>query len=295
VARITLIAEYSTLYQSDTPNLTLPERPPRPTRFLRFSIQGRAMTFNPHLFAAELLAARRTRKSYAPKGNVPIPRSRADAYAVQAVVDQEIGPPGGFKTGRTNPSDTPIMAPIPRDCVRRSPAQFDAGAMRLVGVEIEIAFRLESELPPLDATDFEARLREVVSILPAIEVVDCRLTDANGTDPIAKLADNQFGYGLVVGNSIPLTEGVPVNAAEIRFMVDDAVLGSGWAEVPGGDGFATFAAFVKTVGDHCGGLRPGYVVTTGALCGLHFVNRNSAVTGTIGALGDVLVRFEEPL
>lgn len=253
------------------------------------------MTFNPQPFAAELLAARRLRKAYTFGDDGTRPRSRADAYAVQTIVNQEIGPPGGFKTGRADLADTPIMAPIPNDCVRPSPALFDAGAMRLVGVELEIAFRLESEPPPCDAAEFDARLRNVVSVLPAIEVVDCRLTEAGGADPIAKLADNQFGYGLVVGDSIPLTQDMSMDAAEITFMADVAVLGAGRAEVPGGNAFATFAAFVKSVGDHCGGLRPGHVVTTGALCGLHFVDRNAAVTGSIAGLGEVSVGFGDPL
>lgn len=250
------------------------------------------MTFDPQRFAAELLAARQTRQAFAPSEGPAKPRSRADAYAVQAVVNLKIGPAGGFKTGRGSASDTPIMAPIPANCVRPSPALFDAGAMRLVGVELEIAFRLEGDLPSPEEANFEDRLRGAVMVLPAIEVVDCRLADTGGTDPVAKLADNQFGYGLVVGNPTPLISMPSLSAAEISFSADGQVLGAGRAEVPGGDAFATLAAFVRTVGEHCGGLRRGHVVTTGALCGLHFVGKDAEVSGTIAGLGSVAVGFQ---
>jgi 2-keto-4-pentenoate hydratase len=250
------------------------------------------MAFDPHPFAARLLAARETGEPVPPLGTAITPVSRADAYAVQAIVNERIGPAGGFKTGPAGTSEPPIMAPIPRDCVRTSPAVFDSGRMRVVGVELEIAFRLERAAPDPEAPDFEERLRASVSVLPAIEVVDSRLTDTNGNNPIAKLADNQFGHGLVVGSSTPLMVNAPLSEVEITFHADGEVLGSGRAKVPGGDAFATLVAFGRTVGNHCGGLKTGHVVTTGALCGLHFVDRNAEVSGTITGLGAVAVQFQ---
>jgi 2-keto-4-pentenoate hydratase len=251
------------------------------------------MAFDPQRFAAQLLAARATCEPCAPDEEVAKPRSRADAYAIQAVVNGSIGPAGGFKTGRKASTETPIMAPIPRECVRPSPAEFDAREMRLVGVELEIAFRLESAPPDPEDPDFDDRLRAAVSVLPSIEVVDSRLTETAGADPITKLADNQFAHGLVVGKPVPLPVGQPLIGAEITLRTNGALLGSGHMDVPGGDAFATLAAFVRMVGDHCGGLRRGHVVTTGALCGLHFVDKDAEVDGTIAGLGAVSVRFQQ--
>ena len=47
--------------------------------------------------------------------------------------------------------------------------------------------------------------------------------------------------------------------------------------------------FLEVVGDHCGGLKPGMYVTTGALSGLFWMEKNISVEGSIAGLGEVRV------
>jgi 2-keto-4-pentenoate hydratase len=248
-------------------------------------------SFDPQRFAAELLDARRMMSPIVPGAGATPPRSHDEAYAVQAAVMAHLGPVGAFKTGRKAPTDTQIMAPIPASGVRPTPATFSAEEMRLVGVELEIAFRLDGYLPAIGSSDFKAKLRDAVSVLAVIEVVDCRLADPYGDDVFAKLADNQFNQGLVLGPAQPIGPDMTFSDAEVDFRAENELLGSGWREVPGGDAFDTFADFVALVGDHCGGLQRGHIVTTGALTGLHFVERGVDVVGRIAGLGEVKVSF----
>ncbi|MGI9423421.1 MAG: hypothetical protein ACR2PA_09525, partial [Hyphomicrobiaceae bacterium] len=69
-----------------------------------------------------------------------------DAYAVHERVMQELGPVGAFKTSKL-PDGTQIVAPIPASVVRPSGATFAADELLQVGIELEIAFRIERGLP----------------------------------------------------------------------------------------------------------------------------------------------------
>ena len=176
------------------------------------------------------------------------------------------------------------MAPIRQGVVRPSPARFERHELDLFGVELEVGFELRAPLPSFEAPDFAARARGCVAAAAMIEVVDTRLAD-----PLLVLADDQINAGLVVG---ALHGGFgDLARAEVELWIGDARVQGGSAEVPGGDAFETFLAFARMVGDHCGGLRVGQVVTTGSLAGLRFVERGCDVRGQIEGLGEVAITF----
>jgi len=215
------------------------------------------------------------------------------AYRIQEAVARALGPVGAFKTGRKTANDTPIMAPILADRVRRSPARFSRSELDLVGIELEVAFRIDRALPdPADA-DFADRARGCVSALAAIEMVDSRLTDHNSAHPLWNLADNQINTGLVYGEPVGDWMGMDLSRVAARLQVAGETIFDGIASVPGGDAFDVFCAFARLVGDHCGGLQPGHLVTTGSVTGLRFIEFGQPVQGEIQGLGVVQVDFSE--
>lgn len=239
--------------------------------------------------ARRLFEARRTCR---PLASLSPPRlgAAADAYAIQRRVADALGPVGAFKTGRKTRDEPLILAPVQASTVRPSPARFGRDELRLFGVELEVAFRIESTLPAPEAPGFADAARAAVRPLPAIEVVDSRLADHESADPLWKLADDQLNGGLVVGE--PLTDGaMPLERLHARLEVDGEPVFDRVAEVPGGDAFEIFLACARTIGEHCGGLQPGRFVTTGSLTGLRFVDFGTTVTGTIDGLGAVRVTF----
>jgi len=245
------------------------------------------------LLAQRLAAARRG----GPLATGPAPCDLAAAMAAQAHAIALLGPAlggvGGWKTGRGDPDAAPIMAPIVGDTLRAAPARFSHAEARLRGVELEIALRLEDAPPPPDAPDFARRLRDRVSVAPAIEVVDARVAGGAGADPLLKLADLQIDAGLVAGPARPLSAAPALDAATLRWEIGGAVAAEGRLPTPGGDAFATFCAFARLVGAHCGGLKAGQVVTTGSLTGLLWAPPGATARGEIAGLGAVSVTFTE--
>ncbi len=246
--------------------------------------------FDPNYWAALYVAAHAERVAVAAQGNGAGPQSVEDAYAVQSVVMRALGANGGFKTGRPDPAGQNVMAPIPVTNIRPSPAYYAASEMRLYGIELEIAFRIDQELPKPHQPDYDARLRAAVSAVPAIEMVDTRFADHDEISELIKLSDNQSGFGLVVGRPVKDFAGLNVTDPAISFMVDGQQIGSTAGQIPGdADAFQVFKNFLEVVGDHCGGLEPGMYVTTGALSGLFWTEKGVTVTGGIAGLGEVAV------
>lgn len=222
-----------------------------------------------------------------------IPQSFDEAFAVQQRVMQALGDVGGYKTANAAPGEPVVLAPIPAANVRPSPARFKADEMRRVGIELEIAFQIERPLPDLNASNFEEALRASVSAVPVIEMVDTRLADVEGAPALLKMADNQSGFGLVVG--VPVIEWSKLDLAQpsITLTVNGDQVGTTAGQVPGGDAFSAFAALVQVIGGHCGGLTVGQVVTTGSLSGLHWIEKGADVKGTVAGLGSVTVTVED--
>lgn len=249
--------------------------------------------FNPKQCADLIVSAHR---SLAPILSARLgtgPKTVDDAYAVQSAVMRELGANGGFKTGRPDPNQPNIMAPIPATRIRPSPARFAKSEMRLVGVEIEIAFSIDSELPTPGQSDYDDRLRDAVSVVPVIEMVDTRLADHESANDLTKLADNQFGFGLVTGKPAKDFADINLTNPAITFTVNGEQLGSTSGQIPGRvDAFQVLKDFLAVVGDHCGGIRPDMYLTTGALSGLHWVEHGVHVEGSVAALGTVSVTIE---
>lgn len=242
--------------------------------------------------ARRLLQARRSRTAVDTGDLAATALEEGDAYAIQAAVCGLAGPVGAWKTGRKSPDAVPVMAPILASMVRPSPARFAAAELRLIGIELELAFRVEADLPDAGADDYAERAAGCVSVLAAIEVVDSRLAEFEAADALWRLADNQTNGGLVVGEAEPDWGAVDVTAADVELEINGRRVFAARSPVPGGSAFHTFCAFARRVGNHCGGLRRGHVVTTGTLTGMEFVDPGSEVVGRIAGLGEVRVAFD---
>ncbi|MGI9475657.1 MAG: hypothetical protein ACR2PI_03060 [Hyphomicrobiaceae bacterium] len=247
-------------------------------------------SFDPGKLAADFVAAHRAQKSVALAGIGTGPQSVEDAYAVQAGVMRALGTNGGFKTSRPESAKPSVMAPIPAIHIRPSPAHYEASEMRLCGIEIEIAFRIDEDVPDPALPDYDVQLRRAVSAVPAIEMVDTRIAEHDSANPMTKLADNQFGFGLVLGQPVKAIDRLNLIDPAISFEVDGVQIGSTAGRIPGDvDAFQVLKDFLAIVGDHCGGVKPGMYVTTGALSGLHWTTKGVDVRGSIAGLGDVAV------
>lgn len=246
------------------------------------------MTFDATAVAGKLLAARRSRTQLQATDIDQEATTLEEAMAVHALVMAELGDVGAFKTSKT-PENVQILAPIPASDVRPNGATFTGEELVQIGIELEIAFRVEHPLPALDDTDFADKLKKAVVAYPVIEVVDTRLAFLETCHPMMKLADNQSNAGLVYGAAVTDWQDLNLTNPGHKFTSGGQLVSDGPGTVPGGSAFEILEGFVKVAGDHCGGLQVGQFLTTGALSGLHWIEKGQTVHGEIDGLGSVEV------
>lgn len=241
--------------------------------------------------ARHLLSAYRNGTPVEPLADAT-PQTTDDAYVIQSEVLAALGETAGaFKIGRPDADTVPIYAPIRASSIFPSGTTLPDVESRLRGVELEVAFRLKAAPPAPDAPDFDDALAAAVVALPVIEIVEARLAEPDAADPLWKLADNQANGALVYGDEVSDWKSLPLAAPKARLTIGGASVFDKVATAPGGDPFASFAAFARVVGQHCGGLKAGQIVICGSLTGVDFAKAGDAVEGTIDGLGTVTAAF----
>ena len=145
------------------------------------------------------------------------PMDEADAYQVQALVQQKLaggyGALAGHKIGCTTPVmqsylgiDNPCAGGVYAPMTHGGEGAYSFDSLLHPGVECEIATRLGAQTcrrpaPPTTARSVEAA---VDSVMASIEVVDDRWHDYKAIDTPSLIADDFFGLGCVLGPPVPL-------------------------------------------------------------------------------------------
>lgn len=239
--------------------------------------------FDPERFAADLLLARRHHRLIDPGDHLP--GDTAQAYAVQALVAQELGPVGAYKTAR-KPDAAQIYAPILAADMGPDGTRFSALPGDTLAVELELGLRIRDDLPPADADDFAERLACLAEPVAVIELVGTRLQGAALHDRLATLADNQRNAGLVVGAAAP-PGARATGTVQAWLRAGDTVILDGAAKVPGGDPLAALAGVARLLRGHCEGLRKGQIVITGSLHPMVYLPTGTEIEGRIDGIGTV--------
>lgn len=211
------------------------------------------------------------------------------AYRVQSAVAARLGPVGGYKCGRRASDAVPKFAPVFASDVYPHGGHLAPSAAIARSVELELGFRLLAEPPAPDASDFEGRLRAGVEAVPVLEIIGSRFDVPAEAGEWSQLADNLNNDAIVVGRRSDELAARALDRFELSLEIGGQVVHDGPAIAAGGDAFRTFAAFVRVVGSHAGGLQPGQVVITGALSGPHDFGAGDRVLGRIAGIGEVSV------
>jgi len=142
--------------------------------------------------AASLVRAHRNREFVA----LPTDLTTEEAYRVQDLVFAELARgqrPNAWKVGGPGPDVEPTMAQILPGRLFASPPPVETNGFQMIGVEIEVAFRMGEDAKPVEA-------------FVAIEVCDTRLADWKNASPAAKVADFQSNAALVAGSGTSCLE-----------------------------------------------------------------------------------------
>jgi 2-keto-4-pentenoate hydratase len=240
--------------------------------------------------AAQALAAARSGRPIAAIPDAARPQTEADSYQIQDAVMRRLGETaGGWKVGYS-PEGGIFCAPIYVSKIYASPASLPAAGLHVIGIECEIGFRVNRDIPE------RGRLYDIDEVLassslhPTIEVVDSRYQDFRSLDRLQVLADNFSNGALVYGAAAANWQGMDLVHPPIDVTAD----GSKLAECTGlraGDPVTLFVELVNFVAARRGGVPAGSFVTTGTHTGLVFTEPGAHIRADYGPLGIVEVSF----
>ena len=218
--------------------------------------------------------------------------SEEDAYRVQDLVFAALLPgerPVAWKAGAPNDKTEPTAAPIRK--ALRSPATTSAAGMNLIGIEAEIAFRIERDLPARrDAYREEEVASAVGEALVAIELCDTRLADWSITPALWKLADFQSNAALIVGSGTRDWREIDFRSLPVELRIGERTIAARGAH-PFGDPFRLMPWIAAHCARRTGGLRAGDVVTTGSWTGMEFALPGEEINARFPGVGEAVLRL----
>lgn len=241
-------------------------------------------------------------------GKIETPEEKlrlADAYAIQDALTRLGHGAAAWKTSLPQPSfaalgiyEMAVCAPILKEDVHladgkqtivvREPV---SGPEETVGLELEVAYKLGRDFPgSREAPDAADVLAGIASAHIAVEVCGARWS-ASSPAYLWMLADSMMNRSFVLGEALSDWQTLDFTALTARQFLNGKLL----QEATGGHKSANPLSLVVWQVQHCvryrGGISAGTVVTTGQLCGNHWVKPAGRVRGEFPSLG-LAIEFE---
>ncbi len=247
---------------------------------------------SPEEIATQILNARRDHVAWDPADTQPLAHLD-DVYAVQDLVTEQLGRGiGAWKTSPMDPGELPFAGPIYADEIYATGVKIPASNLFVIGIEGEIAFRLNKDLPARAAPyTREDILDAIEEMLPLIEVVDTRMVNGMEQDATFKMADNQSNAGIVIGAGVKGWEAVNATTVDVHLTANGKPLHSGKSTSPIEDMFDLMAGTVNVCAARNRPIRAGDIITTGSCTGIEFVEPGAEVVLEFPGIGRVEVSF----
>lgn len=221
-----------------------------------------------------------------------MPRTVADAHAVQDALADRLGETvAGWKISGIDPTDAKRGA-ILGSRIFKSGARLPASQFSMLGLEAEIAFRFERDLPVRDIAYSYEEGEAAVTAFPAFEVVDTRFADYAGTPPLHRLCDFGSNGGLVCGTPNPDWRKFDFTSIGVVLTSDGEVLVDAAGGHPNRDPLLPAVALIEQLRGGAG-VRAGQVVTTGSFTGMRIMEVGKTIRATFKEFGSIEVRFED--
>lgn len=216
------------------------------------------------------------------------PADLAAAYAAQARIGEMLGAKvGGWKVG-IRPDGTPMAAPIYAHLIKESGAAWTLPEAGLLVVEVELAFRLDDDLPVRAEPYSRDEIVEAAGeALVGIELIHGRFAGDEPPPFLAFLADNLGNAGYVAGEATRDFRSLDLARRRCRLSVDAALAHDAIGGHPQNDPFAPLLACVNQGLMDLGGLRAGQIVTTGSLITPLRPLRRTVIRAELAGIGAV--------
>jgi 2-keto-4-pentenoate hydratase len=219
------------------------------------------------------------------------PQSAEEAFAIQdAMIARLELKVAGFKVGRTA-GEQWLVGAILEPRLFASGAKVPAQLASLRGVECEIAFRFDRDLPPRPTDYTYDEVADAATAMIGFEIVDSRFSDYKSAAPLHKTADLQSNGGFVAGPVAPGWRKLDLEniAVTLRF--------NGEVKVQGKGGHPCRDPFIPAVGlanlrRRTTGISAGQFATTGTFTGLVFAEPGDVLNASFEGIGSVDFSFQ---
>jgi 2-keto-4-pentenoate hydratase len=224
-----------------------------------------------------------------------------EAYAVQeafhALLAPTHGPIAGYKIALTTPVmqrlvgfHEPVSGAILARTIRQSPCTIRCADYGRLGVECEIAVRLDADLPVTQAPYRRDQIAAAIgAVMAAFELIDDRHADYAQFAPqiLSIIADNAWNGGIVLGPPATDWQTIDLAAAHGTMAINDAVVGEGYGRDVMGHPLDALVWLANGLAQRGKELSQGMVVMTGSIVATKFVHPGDMVHFRIDGLGEV--------
>lgn len=217
------------------------------------------------------------------------PENALDAYAVQDLQLQQMGPVVAWKVGAASPTAEPNCAPITANSLVDAQRPIDISAICHRGVEVEIGVLLGQDLPPrAQAYGVDEVLAAIGSLCVAVEMVDFRFSDPEQVDRWSKMADFS-GHGLVTYSPHGIAPDWLHNAPQPQARLALSVSGqqSGPSQNPVGDIPRLLTWLANHASQRGLGLRSGQLIITGSCLPALRAQPGERIQATLESIGSL--------
>jgi 2-keto-4-pentenoate hydratase len=249
-----------------------------------------------------LVDAHRNRHAMPELPGACTPTTAAEAMAIQAVLNAELGMvQGGWKVGFTSAALLekageigPMLGAMPVEMIRTSPASFSLGDFTRPIIEFEIGYRMGADLPPRDTAYSENEvLAAVDSAIIGIEIADPHFEDVFSQPIPSLIADNGVAGGFIIGPDIPDWRNRDLADIAIEAFADGEKVADGTSRDDRCDAAWVLTWTANQVERYGDGLKAGEYITTGAAAPPAPPGSAREWQGRFEGIGEVTVRFTD--
>ena len=236
--------------------------------------------------AAQLLvAARRTGRLLDALPAACKPQTLEDAFAIQDATLAALGETvAGWKVSVVD--GRVVRGALMGSRVFTSGARVQAAMVPLLGIEAEIAFRFERDLPARKHSYED--VAAAVSAFAAIEIVDSRFRDHQAVSAQERNADLVTNGGFVRGAPVADWRKLDLTTIAVILTIGGEQIVKRNGGHAAGDPLLPAVALAN---DLTCGIRAGQFVTTGTYTGLTFAKPGQTVVAEFAGFGGVAVSF----
>jgi 2-keto-4-pentenoate hydratase len=223
-----------------------------------------------------------------------IPRELEAAYRVQQAFLAAVGGGiGGWKVGGKAPTGPAQGAPLPEVGVQRGSGTVPRRLHPVLGVELEIAFRLNRAFAPgAGAYESEEILASIAEVGAAVEIVSSRFAQWPDIDRLLQLADLQNHGALVVGEMVAYRSDLDYLAPLVHLSFAERPVFDAHGSNPAGDPRHLLPWLVNHCCTRGLTLTPHMIITTGTYTGLLRPEGSGVLAGKIAGLPVVQLSIE---